>query len=118
MSKNKGDQAAKYLFYKDSIKGKGQFEKDMPWACMSYSLKGKRYNVQHMAHPTVPKGNVYSAYRDYGRFGSFCSTKTAAGKTRSLRYRYYVGTGDLPERATPAARYAAFATPPKVEIVK
>lgn len=118
VKKNKGELATKYLFYKQSIKGKGQFEKDMPWACMSYSLKGKRYNVQHMAHPTVPKGNVYSAYRPYGRFGSFCATKVPAGKTLTLRYRYYVGVGNLPDRAAPAARYAAFATPPKVEIVK
>jgi len=118
VTKNKGELATKYQFYKASITSKAQFEKDMPWACMSYSLKGKRYNVQHMAHPTLPKGNVYSAYRDYGRFGSFCVTKIAAGKTVTLRYRYYVGTGDLPDPATPTARYAAFAAPPTVEIVK
>ena len=114
----KGDKATKYLFYKESIKGKGQFEKDMPWACMSYWLREKRYNVQHMNHPTIPKGNTYSAYRDYGRFGAFVSTKVPAGETLELRYRYYVGVGDLPDRAAAAGRYAAFATPPKVAIVK
>jgi len=93
VTKNKGDKATTYAFYKESIKGKGQFEKDMPWACMSYSLAGQRYNVQHMSHPTVPKGNTYSAYRDYGRFGAYCTTKVVADKPLVLRYRYYVGTG-------------------------
>ena len=115
---NKPATLTKYLFYKESIRGKGQFEKDMPWACMSYSLRGKRYNVEHMNHPTIPKGNTYSAYRDYGRFGAYVPTKVPAGETLELRYRYYVGAGDLPDRAAAAARYAAFATPPKVEIVR
>ena len=115
---NKGDKATKYLFYKDSITGKGQFEKDMPWACMSYSLAGQRYNVQHMSHPTIPRGNAYSAYRDYGRFGAYCTTKVVPGKPLQLRYRYYVGTGEMPQRTLAAARYAAFAAAPTVQIVK
>jgi len=114
----KADKLTKYMFYKESIKGKGQFEKDMPWVCMSYWLREVRYNVQHMSHPMIPKGNTYSAYRDYGRFGAWVPTKVPAGGTLELRYRYYVGVGDLPDRAVPTARYAAFTTPPKVEIVK
>ncbi len=114
--KPSADKAVKYLFHKDGVTP--QKVKDLPWAAMAYSLRGKRYQVQHMSGPGIPKGNTYSAYRDYGRFGAFCRTTIPAGKTLVLNYRYYVGTGPMQSREKMAARYAAFATPPKVEVVK
>jgi len=104
------DVKAKYLFYKEGIEKrvKSHEEKDMPWVGMEYGLNGKRYSVQCMNHPSNPKGTVYSAYRDYGRFGAFFKHTIPAGQTLKLRYRIWVGEGALPERAELASRYSTF----------
>lgn len=107
---------AKYLFHREGINPKKDL--DLPWVGMSYALRGKDYNVQHMSHPDIPKGNKYSAYRPYGRFGAYFKQKIAEGETLELRYRYRVDAGAMPTRDELAARYAAFATPPRVETIK
>ncbi len=107
---------AKYLFHKEGINPTKDL--DLPWVGMSYGLRGKDYNVQHMSHPDIPKGNKYSAYRPYGRFGAYFKKKIPEGQTLELRYRYRVGAGAMPTRTELAARYAAFARPPRVETIK
>ena len=113
VSKNK---SAKYLFHKDGLNLKK--DKDIPWAALTYKLNEKQYHVQHMSHPSIPKGNTYSAYRDYGRFGAYFKKPVAKGETLELRYRFYVAKGDMPDRKEMCQRYTAFTTPPKVEVVK
>jgi hypothetical protein len=110
------DVKAKYLFHADGIDPRK--DKDLPWVAMSYGLAGKRYSVQHMNHPDNPKGTVYSAYRDYGRFGAFFKHTIEKGETLTLRYRIWVGRGELPDRKTLASRYAAFVNPPRVEVLE
>lgn len=111
------NSAAKYLFHAEGVNPKK--DRDLPWVCMSFGLSGERYTVQHMSHPSIPKGNVYSAYRSYGRFGAFFKKTIPAGRSLTLRYRFHVAKGDLPEtRDEPARRYAWFAEPPKVESVR
>ncbi len=100
------DVKAKYLFHKDGIDPRK--DKDLPWVAMEYGLNGKRYSVQHINHPSNPKGTVYSAYRDYGRFGAFFKHTIPAGETLKLQYRIWVGEGALPERAELASRYSTF----------
>jgi len=114
----KGDAAdkAKYLFHADGIDP--HKDKDLPWVAMTYGLAGKRYVVQHMNHPDNPKGTVYSAYRDYGRFGAFPKTTVKKGQTLTLRYRFWIAQGEMPSRATLAARQAAFANSEKAEAGK
>jgi len=107
------DVKAKYRFHADGINP--HKDKDLPWVAMSYGLAGKRYSVLHMNHPDNPKGTVYSAYRDYGRFGAFFKKTIKKDDTLTLRYRIWVGRGELPSRADLAARYAAFANPPQAE---
>jgi len=107
------DVKAKYLFHADGIDPRR--DKDLPWVAMSYGLAGRRYSVQHMNHPDNPKDTIYSAYRDYARFGAFFKKTIKKGETLTLRYRIWVGRGELPSRADLATRYAAFANPPKVE---
>jgi hypothetical protein len=97
---------AKYLFHKEGIDPKK--DKDLPWVAMSYGLNDTRYSVLHMNHPDNPKGAVYSAYRDYGRFGSFFTHVIPAGKTLKLHYRLWVGQGGLPDRESFAKQYAAY----------
>ena len=106
-----GPKATNSLFHTvtaDPVK-----DRDLPWAALSYALRGKRYAVRHMNHPDNPKGTKYSAYRPYGRFGAFASKKLAKGETLELRYRIRVDAGDLPDREKINADYAVFAAPPK-----
>lgn len=103
VSKNK---SAKYIFHKDGLNLKK--DKDLPWAAESFQIGDKMYFAQHMSHPTIPKGNTYSAYRDYGRFGAYFVKKIEKGDSLSLRYRYLVGSGKIPERDYFSSRYTAF----------
>jgi len=107
---------AMYLFHKDGIDA--HKDKDLPWVGMSYGLNDRRYSVQHMNHPGNPKPTIYSAYRDYGRFGSFFKEEIGAGQTLRLRYRIWVGPGEMPKRDELADRYAVFVDGPKVEVLR
>lgn len=110
------DGKAKYLFHNDSIDPKKNH--DLPWAAMSYGLTSGYYSVQHMNHPDNPKATVYSAYRDYGRFGAFFKKEIGTGQTLTLRYRLWVGHGKMPERQKLANRYLVFVNSPKVEVLR
>ncbi len=104
---------AQYLFHRDGIDA--QKDRDLPWVVMDYGLNGRRYNVQYMNHPGNPKPAIYSAYRDYGRFGSFFRYRIKSGETLKLRYRIRIGEGRMPGREEAANRYSAFVNEPKVE---
>ena len=106
---------ATYLFHEDDINPKE--DKDLPWAAMSYGLNGRRYSVQHMNHPDNPKATVYSAYRDYGRFGAFFKDTIGSGEVLTLRYRIWVAKGQMPERQACAGKYSAFVDCPTVEVL-
>lgn len=104
------NKSAVYVFPKESITtanvGK---ERDMPWAALTYTLRGQKYSVEEMNHPSNPKGTTWSAYRDYGRFGAFFEKKIPAGDSLTVRYRFLVMKGELPPRDTLQKFYAAFA---------
>ena len=107
---------ATYLFHKDGIDPKKDY--DLPWMAMSYGLNDRRCNVQHLNHPGNPKPTIYSAYRDYGRFGAFFKEEIPAGKTLTLRYRIWVGRGEMPKRQELVGRYSAFVEGIKVEVLR
>ncbi|MHC4642646.1 MAG: DUF6807 family protein [Planctomycetota bacterium] len=107
---------ATYLFHEDGINPKK--DADLPWAAMSCGLNGRRYSVQHMNHPDNPKQTIYSAYRDYGRFGAFFKKKINDGDTLTLRYRIWIIEGPMPERVKLAKKYSEFVDGPKVEVLK
>ena len=107
---------ATYLFHRESIDPKKNY--NLPWAAMSYGLNDRRYSVQYMNHPGNPEPTIYSAYRDYGRFGAFFKKEIAAGKTLTLRYRIWVGRGEMPKRHELADRHAVFVDGPKVEVLR
>lgn len=104
VAKNK---SAEYLFHEDGIDPKK--DQDLPWVAESFQIGDRGFFAQHMSHPSLPKGNTYSAYRDYGRFGAYFVKTVKAGESLPLRYRIVVGAGAMPGRETCAARYAAFA---------
>ncbi len=101
---------AQYLFHADGIDPRK--DKDLPWVTLSHGLAGNRYWVQQMNHPDNPKNTVFSAYRDYGRFGAFFTGKIEKGQTLTLHYRFWIGRGETPSRENLAAHYAAYANPP------
>ena len=109
VAKGPAEDKAKYLFHKDRIDPKK--DKDLPWVALEYGLNGKRYSVLYMSDPANPNSDaVYSAYRDYGRFGEFFKHTIPAGQTLKLRYRIRVSEGSLPDRKALAKQYEAFTT--------
>jgi hypothetical protein len=84
------------VFHAEGINPKK--DKDLPWVGLNYKLGEESYSVQHMNHPSNPKGSIYSAYRDYGRFGSFPATSIKKGETLTLKYRIRITEGEMPER--------------------
>ena len=106
------NKSAKYVFPKESITTANvKNERDMPWAALTYTLRGQTYAVQYMNHPSNPKGTIYSAYRDYGRFGAFFQQKVAKGDSLTIRYRILIAKGNLPPRATLDTYYQAYTAP-------
>ena len=105
---------ATYLFHEDGVDP--HENKDLPWAAMTIVLNGKRYTVQHMNHPDNPKDTLYSAYRDYGRFGAFFKKKIKHGESLNLRYRIHIEEGIKPVRAEMEKRYKAFACTPEAKV--
>ncbi len=104
----------KYAFPPEMKPGGGG-TKDMPWAAVQYTLRGSKFEVAHLNHPENPKGAIYSAYRDYARFGSFAPAKLPAGQPLTLRHRIFVR--EAPDALTQAEvqrLYDDFAKPPKV----
>jgi hypothetical protein len=84
----------KYYFPKENVDLKKDF--DLPWVGLSYTLSGKRYTVIDFNHPDDPKGALYSAYRDYGRFGAFFKHDLKSGETLTVKYRFWVLSGEMP----------------------
>ncbi len=87
-------------------------ERDLPWAACRHTIEGKTYSVLHVNHPDNPKGTVYSAYRDYGRFGAFPKFAIKKGGTQVLRYRFLILQGNLPTQAMLEKEADAFAKAP------
>jgi len=103
VSKNK---SAKYTFPKEGTDPRK--DKDLPWVVLTYELGDAKYSVQHMRHPENPSDSVYSAYRDYGRFGNYFVKPIADGETLKLRYRFRITLGEAPAREELNRQYEAF----------
>lgn len=73
-------------------------ERDLPWIAQTYSLDGETHSVVQMNHPSNPKETRHSAYRDYGRFGSFFEKEISEGESLTVNYRFLIFDGKLPDR--------------------
>ncbi len=109
------DAKAAYLFHEEGIDPKK--DKNLPWVAMSYGLNGKSYSIQHINHPDNPKPTVYSAHRDYGRFGAFFKQEIKAGQTLTLLYYIRAVEGKMPQRQELADKYSALVEAPVVEVI-
>jgi hypothetical protein len=93
---NVNKEATRYFFAMDSADPKK--DRDYPWVAETYELEGERYSVIHLNHVENPKGTIYSAYRDYGRFGAFFKKDLVFGDALKLNYRFQIYRGEFPGR--------------------
>ncbi|MCG3127735.1 MAG: hypothetical protein CHACPFDD_02605 [Phycisphaerae bacterium] len=98
---------AAYTFERDGVDA--HRERDLRWVLMSCRVGGQRYHVLHMNDPNNPPATLYSAYRDYGRFGAFFRAVIPRGGMLRMRYGFVVFSGEPPPRETLERSYATFA---------
>lgn len=72
-------------------------DRDYPWVGMTYTAEGQKYSVVMLSHPSNPTNTLWSAYRNYGRFGAFYKTQVKQGETLKIQARFIVYRGELPE---------------------
>ena len=90
----------RYLFPKEEITaGNVKKHKDLAWIAETCWLGDKAHSVVQLNHPGNPKGTVHSAYRDYGRFGSFFEKDIKKGETLTVNYAFAIVDGELPSRS-------------------
>ncbi len=97
----------KYIFPKEGTNVKK--ERDLPWIAETYVLGGQVHSVVQMNHPDNPKGTRHSAYRDYGRFGSFFEKEIKRDSALKVRYSFVIFDGELPTREEIQKRWQAYA---------
>ncbi len=109
-----------YLFPKEGADPKK--DRDYPWVGETFSLRGELYSVVYLNHPQNPKGTIFSAYRDYGRFGAWFNETIPAGGERTIQVRFLISKGAMPAVELIAKAYNEFAgtneTFPKVTVRK
>jgi hypothetical protein len=84
--------------------------KDLPWTAMTFKIGEQQYFVQHMTDPKAGTWE-YSAYRDYGRFGSYpTKRKVAKGESVNYRFGFYISPSAFPDAAEESfiKRYSEF----------
>ncbi len=109
------ENKVRYLFHKDGIDPLK--DKDLPWVAMSHGLNNRHYSVLHINHPGNPSPTVYSAYRDYGRFGAYFEKKIQPGRPLTLRYYVWIAESKMPARGELAAMYQTLINPPAVKVL-
>ncbi|TLD71151.1 hypothetical protein FEM03_09585 [Phragmitibacter flavus] len=77
-------------------KANPQKDLDYPWFAQTYSYRGNDYTVIYLNHPENPKGARTSAYRDYGRFGTFYKTDIKHNETATIKVRFHISQGPMP----------------------
>jgi hypothetical protein len=87
-------------------------DKDLPWVAETYLLGDKAYTVQQMDHPSNPRNTIWSAYRDYGRFGAFVKPEVKRGESLTLRYQFWARAGEAPPREEFQRQWDEFAKQP------
>ena len=109
-----GSKKASYFFHEDGIDPRE--DHNLPWVGMSYDLDNKTYSVVEMNEEGNPKPAIWSAYRDYGRFGPYFSKNLADGESFDVHFRFLVRESDMPSRDEIDARYKWYNTPPRVTV--
>jgi len=90
--------------------------KDLPWTAMTFRLHGNQYTIQHMNHPDNPSPSEYSAYRSYGRIGSYFGGAIPKGENLNVKYRIRISKGNIPAREDMNQKYTAFTESAEIEV--
>ena len=106
---------AHYYFHKDNIDPLKDF--NLPWVGMSYGLNNKKYSIVQMDNLKNGQPTMWSAYRDYGRFGPFFKKDLGANETLSVHYRFWMSEDDMPDREVLSSKYTTYIEPIKVQVI-
>jgi hypothetical protein len=85
----------KTIYYFPGENADPRKDKDYNWVGETYTLNGQQYSVVILNNPENPKGTVFSAYRDYGRFGAYPKATLEQGKTLTLNYKWLIKEGEM-----------------------
>ncbi len=110
-----GAEKPTYYFHQDDIDPHEDY--NLPWVGMSYGLRNNIYSVLDMDHPGNPEPTIWSAYRDYGRFGPFFREELDANESLTIHYRFWISKESMPEREVLSSKYAAYENPPQIQVV-
>lgn len=109
-----GSKKASYFFHQDGIDPTE--DHNLPWVGMSYDLDHKTYSVVEMSAEGNPQPAIWSAYRDYGRFGPYFSKNLADGESFEVNFRFLVRESAMPSRAEIDAQYEWYTEPPETDM--
>ena len=101
----------------DSIDSESSPDYNLPWVAMSYGLNNKTYSILQMDNPKNPDPTIWSAYRDYGRFGPFFRKNLDANETLSIQYRFWISEDEMPDRDVLSSKYATYIDPVQIQII-
>lgn len=95
-------------------------DRDYPWVAERMSVGDKRYTVAFLNHPDNPQDTLFSAYRDYGRFGAFFHTTIPADGKVNIQARILVSEGDAlsPDQIQKAANAFTGKNDPTPEVTE
>ena len=80
---------------------------DCPWVRCAFEVKGVRYVVTMLDHPSNPRPTTFST-RPYGRFGAYFDREVAPGQPLKLKYRLHVQSAASAGKIDPDAAWQAF----------
>ena len=109
-----GSKKASYFFHQEGIDPRE--DHNLPWVGLSYDLDHKTYSVVEMSAEGNPQPAIWSAYRDYGRFGPYFSKNLADGESFKVHFRFLVRESTMPSREDIDAQYAWYTQPPQVNV--
>jgi hypothetical protein len=84
------------VYYFPKADANAHRDKDFAWVGMTFTASGKTFSVVQFNHPGNPTGTLWSAYRNYGRFGAFYKATIPEGKTLTIRARFLICAGEMP----------------------
>jgi len=109
-----GSSKPTYYFNQENTDPRKDY--NLPWVGMSYELNHKTYSVVDMNGSGNPEPTIWSAYRDYGRFGPYVKYDLGKNESLHLNYRFWISESTMPGRGEITAKYEAYQHPVKVTV--
>ena len=109
------NQSATYIFPEGAFDSESpsndeiNSKEGLPWVAQTHTIRGEQFCVQLMNHPDNPDDSVFSAYRNYGRFGPYFERTLSPGESITVSHRVIVKRGAAPDRSVLESLYQNFA---------